>query len=34
MLSMGFVKVRFEIFNPLRPDKVLELEDIVDMGAV
>ncbi len=31
---MGFIKVRFGVFNPLKPDRVLELEGVVDTGAI
>ncbi|ABP50743.1 MULTISPECIES: hypothetical protein [Pyrobaculum] len=31
---MGFVKVKAGVFNPLAPDKVVEVEGIVDTGAV
>ncbi|MEM2926008.1 MAG: aspartyl protease [Candidatus Bathyarchaeia archaeon] len=31
---MGFIKVRFGVFNPRSPDKTLEVEGIVDTGAI
>jgi len=32
--KLGFVKVRFGVFNPLAPERVVELEGVVDTGAV
>ncbi|GAB6945659.1 hypothetical protein JCM14467A_24410 [Vulcanisaeta sp. JCM 14467] len=31
---MDFIKVKAGVFNPLMPDKVVEVESIVDTGAV
>lgn len=31
---MGFVRVRFGLFNPMNPEKVVKVEGIVDTGAV
>ena len=31
---MGFVKVRAGVFNPEVPDKVIEVDGIVDTGAI
>ncbi len=31
---MGFIRVRFGVFNPLNRDKVVELEGVVDTGAI
>ncbi len=34
VLYMGFIRVRFGVFNPLNRDKVVELEGVVDTGAI
>ncbi len=31
---MRFVKVRFGLFNPFKPEKIVEIEGIVDTSAV
>ncbi len=31
---MGFIKVKFGVFNPHSPTRIIELEGIVDTGAV
>jgi aspartyl protease family protein len=33
-LAVGFVKVRVGLYNPLQPEKVIEVDAIVDTGAV
>jgi len=33
-LSMGFVKVRVGLHNPLQPEKVIEVDAIADTGAI
>jgi len=32
--ALGFVRVKFGVYNPLSPEKVVEVEGIVDTGAV
>jgi len=32
--KLGFVKVRFDVCNPLAPEKVVELDGVVDTGAM
>jgi clan AA aspartic protease len=34
VLAVGFVKVRVGLYNPLQPEKVIEINAIVDTGAV
>ncbi|MEM1523666.1 MAG: hypothetical protein QW407_05470 [Thermofilaceae archaeon] len=31
---MGFVKVRVGVFNPYKPERVVEVDGIVDTGAI
>jgi predicted aspartyl protease len=31
---MGFVRVRAGLYNPLQPEKVIEVDAIVDTGVV
>jgi len=31
---LGFIKVKFGVFNPLSPTKITEVEGIVDTGAI
>ena len=31
---MGFIKVRFEVFNPIDPRNRVEVEGVVDTGAI
>jgi predicted aspartyl protease len=33
-LVMGFVKVRVGLYNPLQPEKVIEVDAIADTGAI
>jgi predicted aspartyl protease len=33
-LSMGFVKVRVGLYNPLQPEKVIEVDAIANTGAI
>jgi clan AA aspartic protease len=33
-LAVGFVKVRVGLYNPLQPEKVIEIDAVVDTGAV
>lgn len=34
MCELGFVKVKFGVFNPISPKEALELDGVVDTGAV
>lgn len=34
VITLGLVKVRFGVFNPLAPERVTEIEGVVDTGAV
>jgi len=34
MRNLGFIKVKFSVFNPLSPTKITEVEGIVDTGAI
>jgi predicted aspartyl protease len=33
-LVMGFAKVRVGLYNPLQPEKVIEVDAIADTGAI
>ena len=33
-MAVGFVKVRVGLYNPLQPEKVIEVDAVVDTGAI